>query len=48
MDIYRFFNHERLWTELRISSKPFDYYPRERVHVSADGKATVYVSPHIS
>ena len=41
------YNHEGLWAELRISGKPFDYYPRERVHVSANGKATVYVSPHI-
>ena len=41
------YNHERLWAELRICDKPFDYYPRGRVHVSADGRVTVYVSPQI-
>lgn len=24
------YNHERLWAALRISDKPFDYYPRGR------------------
>lgn len=41
------YNHEKLWEELKISSKPFDYYPRGRVHVSDAGRVTIYISPHI-
>ena len=41
------YNHERLWAAADVSGKPFDYYPRGRVHVSSGGKATVYVSPRI-
>lgn len=40
------YNYEKLWAAASVSSKPFDYYPRGRVHVSADGRATVYTSPH--
>ena len=43
------YNHKKLWEHIRPKdcNKPFDYYPRGRVEISAKGKAVVYMSPHI-
>lgn len=44
------YNHERTWAELPKSitqNKPFNYFPRGRVEIS-NGKATIYLSPHIN
>lgn len=42
------FNHKRLWKELRISNKPYNYYPRGRVDFTNKGKAVIYMNPNIT
>lgn len=41
------FNHKRLWKELSISKKPYNYYPRGRVDFSNQGKPIIYMNPNI-
>ena len=43
------YNHENTWKQLskkETQGKPFNYFPRGRVQI-ANGKATVFLSPHI-
>lgn len=43
------YNHKNVWGTLsgrETDGKPFDYYPRGRIEIR-NGKAVVYVSPHI-
>lgn len=44
------YNHEKTWSQLSSKythNKPYNYYPRGRVEI-ANGKAIIYVSPHIA
>ena len=43
------YNHEKLWEAVKPKGccKPFDYYPRGRVVTAKNGKAVIYMSPHI-
>lgn len=41
------YNHKLLWAEIRPCSKPYDYYPRGRVDVRADGTATIWCNPNV-
>ena len=41
------FNHKLLWEHIKPCNKPFDYYPRGRVDFNANGKAVIYMNPHI-
>ena len=40
------YNHRKLWNELGYS-KPYNYYPRGRVHVAGNGTARIYMNPNI-
>ena len=41
------FNHKLLWESVKPCNKPYDYFPRGRVDLSAKGEAVIYMSPHI-
>ena len=41
------FNHKRLWKELSISKKSYNYYPRGRVDFNNKGKPLIYMNPNI-
>lgn len=44
------YNHERTWPLLGTSiteGKPYNYYPRGRVHIAND-KATIFANPNIA
>lgn len=41
------YNHKRLWSDLKISNKPYNYYPRGRVDWDRLGRATIYLNPNI-
>ena len=43
------YNHKKLWEHLHPCGRKvsFDYYPRGRVELTANGRALVYMSPHI-
>lgn len=43
------YNHEKLWPFVRPHGcrKPFDWYPRGRVEISAKGRAVIYMNPNI-
>lgn len=44
------FNHKKLWPHINPgrSNIPYNYYPRGRVVISNNGKATIYVNSNIS
>lgn len=41
--------HKRLWKTVSSKgcNKPYNYYPRGRVHITEDGTVHLYLSPHI-
>lgn len=41
------YNHKKLWEDLHISKKPYNYYPRGRVDWDNQGRATIYLNPNI-
>ena len=43
------YNHRLLWEHVRPpgSNRPYDYYPRGRVEITKQGKAIIYMSPHV-
>lgn len=41
------YNHKRLWNELNISKKAYNYYPRGRVDWDSQNRATIYLNPNI-
>lgn len=42
------FNHKKLWEELSVSSKPYNYYPRGRVDVNNRGRVSIHLNPCIN
>lgn len=41
------YNHKRLWNDLKISNKSYNYYPRGRVDWDNQNRATIYLNPNI-
>ena len=43
------YNHKLLWEHVKPKkcNKPYDYYPRGRVEITAKGKPLVYMNPNI-
>lgn len=44
------YNHQKLWNDVKPKkcNKPYNYYPRGRVDISANGTATIYINPNIT
>lgn len=44
------YNHKKLWKAVHPKGcgEPYNYYPRGRVHITKDGTAHLFLSPHIT
>lgn len=44
------YTHKNLWREVcpKGCNKPYNYYPRGRVHIRQDGSVHIYLNPNIT